>query len=159
MIILLIIGVVVLFLGILLFVYLTLSRKKLGSMIEKMLYSDSDTQYVETLFSTSIPLKGKPDAIIKTKEGIIPLEIKTGRTPTTPRDHHVMQLMAYCLLVHERYNKRPIGGILRYSETNTEFRILYTEEAEQSVKNIVREILDAKEHNISFTCKHAAHNS
>lgn len=148
----------ILLLGIILIVIVSLLKRQLGSLGKEILYSDDDVSGSEVLYSTSIPLKGKPDAIIKTHDGILPLEIKTGRTPTSPRESHTMQLMAYCYLAQEKYHKRPIGGILQYSQTGTEFRIRYTKEAEESVKEIVKEITQAKQNGQTFSCTHPDHN-
>lgn len=156
--ILLIIGSLIILAGISLVIFTFIKKRQLGSLGETVLYTDSDIHEAKVLYSSSLPLKGKPDAIIKTRDGIIPLEVKTGKTPMTPRDNHVMQLMAYCLLVEENYHHRPMGGILRYSETNTEFRIQYTDEAKQSVKKLVEEILEAKKNGTEFNCTHPQHN-
>jgi CRISPR-associated exonuclease Cas4 len=145
--------------GIFLVIAVYLLKKRLGSLGKPLLYTDNDIHGSEVLYAKSLALKGKPDAIIRTRDGIMPLEIKTGRTPKAPRESHIMQLMAYCYLVEEKYHKRPAGGILQYSKTGTEFRIPYTEEAEESIKMIVQEILEAKSKGQSFSCSHPDHNT
>lgn len=154
-----IVAISILFLGILLILTVSLQKRRLGSLGEPLLYTDSDIHGSEVLYAKSLALKGKPDAIIRTRDGIMPLEIKTGRTPKEPRESHVMQLMAYCYLVEEKYHTRPVGGILQYSKTGTEFRIRYTREAEESIKTIVQEILEAKRRGQSFSCSHPDHNT
>ncbi|MFQ5552684.1 MAG: PD-(D/E)XK nuclease family protein [Thermoplasmata archaeon] len=73
-------------------------------------------------------LKGRPDLILRSDGGLIPVEVKTGRTPRGPLFSHILQVAAYCLLVEDSYGTRPPYGLLRYGETVHE--IDYTEELE-----------------------------
>lgn len=61
-------------------------------------------------------------------DAIVPVEVKTSRAPEAPFDSHVMQLAAYCLLVHETYGARPPYGIVKYPERA--FAVDYTPELE-----------------------------
>src|SRR5688500_8591495 len=79
----------------------------------KTIYQDTQVTGA-TLISHKHHLKGRPDLLIKQGNGIIPVEVKTGKTPTRPYDSHVMQLIAYCVLVEETYGARPPYGIIRY---------------------------------------------
>jgi len=58
---------------------------------------------------------------------MIPVEVKTGNY-TTPKSWHVMQLISYCHLVSESFQKTVPYGILVYSDTKNRFKIPYTEE-------------------------------
>jgi CRISPR-associated exonuclease Cas4 len=78
------------------------------------------------LYSQTYGLSGAPDYLIETAEGIIPVELKPARNDAEPRESHLMQLLAYCLLVEENFGKRPTHGILRYA--NDSFRVDFTEE-------------------------------
>jgi CRISPR-associated exonuclease Cas4 len=71
-------------------------------------------------------LSGAPDYLIETGEGIIPVELKPARNDAEPRESHLMQLLAYCLLVEENYGARPTHGVLRYA--NQSFRVDYNDE-------------------------------
>ncbi len=66
-----------------------------------------------------------------------------------------MQLMAYCFIVEELYSIRPPGGYIRYP--NKEFKIAYTDEAKESVKQLVAEMLHHKVANTQFSCNHPEH--
>jgi CRISPR-associated exonuclease Cas4 len=69
-------------------------------------------------------LTGKPDYLVETASGVIPVEIKSGRTPTQPYDSHCLQLAAYCLLVEETTGWRPPYGLICYPAAT--FRLEYT---------------------------------
>src|SRR5688572_13440327 len=88
-------------LGILLLLFISKKRSDFGILNSTKIYSDTDKNPGETLYSKTINLVGKPDYLIKEDGMIIPVEIKTGKTPKTPYLNHTMQLMAYCLLVEE----------------------------------------------------------
>lgn len=140
-----------------LFLFILRSRSKnYGMLAKERVYQDSSTNPGVTLQSTTLPLVGKPDFLIKDKDSVIPVEVKTGRAPQTPYLNHTMQLMAYCLLVEETYNTRPPGGYIRYPDK--EFKVAYTPEAEQSVRTLVQEMLLKKESGEELFCKHVEHN-
>lgn len=77
------------------------------------------------LYSSVLPLVGKPDYILKTEEGFVPVEIKTGNH-SHPRKHHVMQLVSYCQLVEDCFGKRPAYGLLVYFDSKKQFQIPFT---------------------------------
>ena len=90
----------------------------------------------------SLPLRGRPDLLIRQGNAIIPVEVKTGRTPREPYRGHVLQLLAYCLLVEERHGVRPPYGLIRYPER--EFRIDYDEWRERELRALVEQIAGEK---------------
>ncbi len=68
------------------------------------------------LISRRWGLVGRPDYLMATADGLIPVEVKSGRCPPTPYPSHVLQLAAYCLLVEETAQRRPPYGILHYDD-------------------------------------------
>jgi CRISPR-associated exonuclease Cas4 len=78
------------------------------------------------LYSEQYGLSGAPDYLIETPEGIVPFELKPARHDAEPLQSHLMQLLAYCLLVEENYVRRPTHGVLRYA--NDSFRVDYNDE-------------------------------
>src|SRR3972149_2334260 len=68
------------------------------------------------LMAEDLDLVGKPDYLIQSKQGLIPVEVKTGRTPARPFESHVFQVAAYCALVERNFKQRPPYGIIRYPE-------------------------------------------
>jgi CRISPR-associated exonuclease Cas4 len=59
-------------------------------------------------------LTGRPDYILEIDEGLVPVEVKTGRVPRGPLFSHVIQLAAYCLLLESE--GKVSHGILRYGD-------------------------------------------
>src|SRR5947209_1294733 len=87
---------------------------RLGSLSTQAIYTDTQQQPGELLRATSLPLVGKPDYLIKHSRELMPVEVKTGRTPKSAYPSHIMQLTAYCLLVEETYDSRPSHGVIKY---------------------------------------------
>ncbi|HKO23567.1 MAG TPA: Dna2/Cas4 domain-containing protein [Chloroflexota bacterium] len=133
----------VLLAGVVLLIVLSRRAARFGSLAGSRIYQDSPTRPGELLFASSLPLCGKPDYLIKTPEGIVPVEYKSGRmAPAVPYQSHVFQLMAYCLLVEEQYGSRPAHGILKYQDR--EFTIAYTDAQEEELRRIVAEMIQLK---------------
>lgn len=142
-------------LGFLLLLLVNKQAKSFGVLTQNRIYSDSETKGGKVLFSKSLSLLGKPDYLIKEKGMIYPVEVKTGKTPTSPYLNHTMQLMAYCLLVEENFKIRPTGGYLKYP--SKEFKIAYTDEAKSALKVLVSEILHHKQSGEELHCDHPNH--
>lgn len=150
------IALLILCFGIIILWFLRVKEKGFGILGGKRVYSDSDRKPGIVLYSSTINLVGKPDFIVKDGDNYIPVEVKTGRTPSEPYQNHVMQLMAYCLLVEENYDQAPIGGFLKYPEK--EFKILYTPEAKEAVISLAQEITKLKISGEELYCHHPEHN-
>ncbi|MFA5862323.1 MAG: CRISPR-associated protein Cas4 [Candidatus Thermoplasmatota archaeon] len=95
-----------------------------GLVQGELAYSDLDRP-AETLRAPRYDLSGRPDYIVRRGEAYIPVEVKTGRTPDKPHDSHLMQLGVYCILVEEKYGKRPTHGVLQYAQCS--FEVPFTE--------------------------------
>lgn len=72
------------------------------------------------LISRRWGLVGRPDYLMATADGMIPVEVKSGRCPSVPYLSHLLQLAAYCLLVEETTRKRSPYGILRYDDVSVQ---------------------------------------
>ena len=106
-----------------------------------IIYTDSGTWYRngDPLFAEDLRLVGKPDYLIEETDGmIIPVELKSSRAPRKPREGHVLQLAAYCLLVEENYGIRPNYGIIQYKDKT--FAIDYTEDLEDELIDLLHEM-------------------
>lgn len=150
------ISLLIVIFGILLLLFLWYKSRSFGILTNEKVYSDTEEHPGEVLTAKSIPLRGKPDYIMKEGEYFIPVEYKSGKTPTSPYLNHTMQLMAYCLLVEESYGIRPPGGVIKYPQKN--FRIAYTDEAKRSLLELITEILEKKVSGEELFCKHPEHN-
>jgi CRISPR-associated exonuclease Cas4 len=78
----------------------------------------------EPFFSAEYGLTGKPDYLVETRAGLIPIEVKSRTAPSQPYPSHVLQLAAYCLLVEESEGKAPNHGLIRYADAV--FEVDYT---------------------------------
>ena len=69
------------------------------------------------LISHRYGLKGKPDALVRTPEGVlIPVERKKARAPSRPYEADRIQAAAYCLLVEENYRQTPSFMRIHYAD-------------------------------------------
>jgi len=133
--------VLVLFiLAILLFWQSNRQRKEAGLPGGRVIYTDTRGwgKLEKPLFYTALELTGKPDYLIQQNGQIIPVEVKSGRTPNVPYDSHIYQLAAYCLLVEKTYKKRPPYGIIHYE--SRDFAIDYTRELEESLLDLLADM-------------------
>jgi CRISPR-associated exonuclease Cas4 len=90
------------------------------------------------LYNQDLGLTGKPDYLVEQDGRLIPVEVKTGRTPEAPYDSHIFQLAAYCLLVEKTYGKRPTHGIIHYP--NRDFSVDYTPELESALLDLLADL-------------------
>ena len=107
----------------------------------QVVYADTDLwqKVPQTLVDHRLGLVGKPDYVMKTKQGsLIPVEVKTGHTPETPYDSHQLQLMAYGLLIQSNYAQTPQYGLLHYPEKD--FRVDFTPELETRLMDTLGDI-------------------
>jgi CRISPR-associated exonuclease Cas4 len=95
-------------------------RKKSGLPAGRLIYADgAQTDWhppANPLYSARYRLIGKPDYLVRTGEGIIPVEVKSAPGPDIPYLGHLLQLAAYCLLVEETSGQTPPHGLLKYAD-------------------------------------------
>jgi len=123
------------------------ARWRAGVPEGRISYSDigatsDDGQRSPVLVARTIALRGRPDVLVERRGALIPVEIKTGRAPTRPYEGHMLQALAYCLLVEETRGVRPPYGIVRYP--GREFEVPYTADAEAWVRRVATDLIDAK---------------
>lgn len=96
----------------------------------RVIYADTRgwLPVAEPLYDPDLGLTGRPDYLIQQGKQVIPVEVKSTRTPQKPYETHIYQLAAYCLLVKHTYNVRPRYGILHYPDRT--YRIDFTRELE-----------------------------
>ena len=104
---------------------------------------DSRRPLARPLVSRRYGLIGKPDYLVETADGLIPVEVKSRPCPSTgPRDTDLMQLIAYCLLVEDKFRTRPPHGIIAYADRHE--LVPYTPQRELSAKLCQRGTPDTK---------------
>jgi CRISPR-associated exonuclease Cas4 len=135
-----IIGLVVLLIAFVLFHISGQQRRLTGLPGGRVIYTDTRSwgKVDKPLFDTNLGLTGRPDYLINQKGRIVPVEVKTGRTPQAPYDSHLFQLAAYCLLVERTYGKRPPYGIIHYPDRD--FAVDYTPSLEDAFLAILADI-------------------
>ena len=112
-------------------------RRATGVPAGAVVYSDTGAEQAapKPLISRRYGLIGKPDYLVEvTEQGrrmLIPVEVKSGRAPATPREAHVLQLAAYCLILEDLHGAAPAYGILRYADGA--FTAPYTPELRRAV--------------------------
>ena len=116
---------------------LSLSRRAQGATglpSGQVIYADTSgwKRAERPLFSKQHQLVGKPDYLVRDGRAIIPVEVKSSRAPAEgPRQGHVLQLAADCLLVQETEGVRPAYGIIKYADQA--FRVDNTNELRRSL--------------------------
>jgi len=76
------------------------------------------------LFSNTYQLTGKPDYLVRERNRIIPVEVKSRAAPDAPYLSHVMQLAAYCLLVEDTLGAAAPYGYVHYRDRT--FKVEFT---------------------------------
>jgi len=102
------------------------ARREAGLPVGRVTYVDTGAwnRCERPLFSNRYQLTGRPDYLVRVREGVIPVEVKSGAAPEQPYEAHLLQLAAYCLLVEEQEGRLPPHGILKYDDRA--FEIDYT---------------------------------
>lgn len=111
----------------------------------RVVYSDTGAweRVEKALFSRRYRLTGKPDYVVQGETGaMIPVEVKPNRTARQPRHSDTMQLMAYGILVEEKFGTRPAFGLLKYRDEV--FQIAFTEELRAEFFEILAEMRAAR---------------
>ncbi len=95
------------------------------------------------LYDAETGLTGRPDYLVEQRGVLIPVEVKSAWAPAEPREGHLFQLAAYCLLVERSSGKRPPYGILHYR--NRTFAIEYTPGLEAELRALLDEMHEAQQ--------------
>jgi len=127
----------------LLMAYFEREQGRQSSMMKGMLNLEGQVVYVgddnaPVLRSEASGLSGRPDLILRQGDDLVPLELKSGRTPRGPLFSHILQVGAYCILVSDVYGKRVEKGIIRYPEQD--FDVDYDENLEALVREKLQEM-------------------
>jgi CRISPR-associated exonuclease Cas4 len=93
------------------------------------------------LYSARFRLTGTPDYLVNTPHGIVPVEVKPTRKEEEPRQSHLLQVLAYCLLIEDTEGRRPPYGLLRYSSST--FRVDYND----ATRSHLLEVMDLMRQN------------
>ena len=136
--------------GLLLYLALRLRRRaarnqRMSGLPEgKLVYADTGrwSAVAKPYFSERYRLTGKPDYLVDTDDGLVPVEVKRSAAPPGGRayDSHVMQLAAYCLLVEEVDGETPPHGFIHYSDATVQ--IDWTDDLRDLLLDTLEEMRD-----------------
>jgi CRISPR-associated exonuclease Cas4 len=115
-------------------------RRHLGLPGGRVVYSDTRTwgPVEKPLFDADLGLTGKPDYLVEQGSRLIPVEVKSGRTPAVPYDAHIFQVAVYCLLVQKTFGTRPPYGLIHYPRRD--FAVDYTSALESALRDLLANI-------------------
>jgi CRISPR-associated exonuclease Cas4 len=133
-------GIILLLVALILLFISGRQRQRLGLPGGRVVSSDTRLwgAVERPLFDPELGLTGKPDYLVEQDGRLIPVEVKTGRTPEAPYDSHIFQVAVYCLLVHKTYGKRPPYGLVHYP--NRDFAVDYTPALESALLDLLADI-------------------
>lgn len=122
------------------------ARGRAGLPAGEIVYSDTgrEKRPRRILISRRYGLKGRPDYLVETSGGVVPVEIKSSARPASgrPYDSHVMQLASYCLLCEDALAVNVPFGIIRYRDGET--RVEYTPELRARLLALLEEMRAAR---------------
>ncbi len=156
-------GVILLLLAYTLWQKSRATRQATGVPSGRIIYEDVDQGRPPDgpLISEKWRLVGKPDYLVESEDGLIPVEVKSANLPRngTPYWGHVLQLAAYCLLVEEVHGERPPYGYIRYRDKTVQ--VPYTDALRKALLDTLFEVQMAlqaegmaRSHNDAWRCAH-----
>ena len=114
-------------------------QRRSGLPEGRLVYADTGrwSEVARPYFSQRYRLTGKPDYLVDTEEGLVPVEVKHTAAPPGGRayESHIMQLAAYCLLIEEAYGQRTTHGLIRYDDAT--IQIDYTPALRQHLLDLL----------------------
>jgi CRISPR-associated exonuclease Cas4 len=133
----------------------------------EVVYSDTGAweEIARPLKSEVFWLVGKPDYVLRTTQGMIPVEVKPLRRARQPYLSDVMQLAAYCLLIEDTSGIAPHYGLLRYAHQT--FKIKWDNQLRDQLLQILDEMrelyqwpaminaqMPTPQHDMTVRCRH-----
>ena len=133
-------------------------RRSLGLPNGDVFYQDHSGQPMAavTLRSSAYGINGKPDCLIRNADGIIPVEFKKSAKPPAQGGvypNHLIQVIAYIVLVRENYRERVPYGLVIYSG-ETARKVVPTDENLAWFATVVQEVRKSRFNN----CADRSHN-
>lgn len=87
-------------------------------------------------------VRGRPDQVLETKSGWVPVEFKSGKTPDQPYPNHVQQVGCYLRLLEATTGKSPEYGLLNYPDGV--FRVAWDDGLKRDVQGTLGRITEAR---------------
>ena len=152
-------GLLLLILGLILWFISRNQQKSSGLPKGELLYSDNNVlqSVPEVLHDSELELVGRPDYVIRDDAGfLIPVELKSASAPSQAYASHIIQLLAYCRLVHVHFGQRPPYGLIQYKDKA--FKIAYSRKNEEKLYDLISQVRDSSQnskrsHNSPGRCR------
>lgn len=104
---------------------------------------DSDlADEAKLLLDPEWDLSGRPDYVLETEKGVVPVEVKTGNTPPRPYESHVMQVAVYLRLLEANTGRPPEYGLITYPEGV--FRVGWDDKNRKKLQAVLERLATAK---------------
>src|ERR1700733_14261881 len=135
-------------LAILLFWLSARSRRKTGIPAGEVFYQDLVGQPFPAvaLRSAKLGISGKPDCLIRTADGVVPVELKKSKKPPARGEvypNHGIQNLAYCALVEDQMRVRVPYGLVIYAGQQVR-RVEYPEASRRWLAHVIEEVRRAR---------------
>jgi CRISPR-associated exonuclease Cas4 len=100
----------------------------------------------QNIVSARYGISGRPDRVVRTVDGIMPVELKSGNAPRTgPYEAQVAQLAVYCLLIEEEFKTTVKEGVIQYSDRS--ITVKFDDRMRSWILALVEEVREAKRQN------------
>ena len=136
-------------LALMLFLLATLSRRRSGIPAGELFYQDLPGQpfYGKTLRSHALGISGKPDCLVRTAQGIVPVELKKSNKPPARGGvypSHMIQSLGYCALVEEQMQVTAPYALVIYAGQQVR-RVDFTAARREWLLDTIRQLECARE--------------
>lgn len=118
-------------------------RLKEGNLVPGRLVESDLAHQAPLMEDPEWGVRGRPDYVLATDHGVVPVEVKSGRTPPAPHESHVLQLACYLRLLEVRHVKPPEYGLVTYPEGV--FRVAWDPDIQDRLRGVLRRMEAASE--------------
>ncbi len=96
------------------------------------------------LQSSRYGISGRPDRIVRTQRGPVPLDVKNCICPRNglPYEGHVAQVAVYCLLLEEKFQCRVHEAVIDYIDRSV--TVPFDDRRRAWILSVIREVQDVK---------------
>lgn len=156
------------FFGLIIFATLRWIWGRWQTQTQVMIYHGQAAKpYPKTLQALDFGLSGRPPYWLPlTGGGGIPLLLKNNPAPPQAHEAHILQVIAYCLLLAENTGQHPPFGVIRYGDGRT-FEVDFDEDAVEYLARTMDEMeanrqrtevhISHQDPQRCFACSHRAH--
>jgi CRISPR-associated exonuclease Cas4 len=131
-------------LALVLFLLAARSRKKTGIPAGEVFYQDLLGQpfFGKPLRSNALGISGKPDCLVRTADGTVPVELKNSSKPPARGEvypNHRIQALAYCALVEDQMKVRVPYALVIYAGQQVR-KVMFTDKRRRWLLETIHEV-------------------